>query len=182
MNELYIKYRWKGVGVLSVFLTTYILFTVFVPQVNRLFDTYSSIQGQKEKINTVANWESKLESYNAKLKRLEKFSSKLFVSVSSNDEMSAIVEMVYSHGQDSGVDVQSMEPLESVDRKVVTEIPVLIMASGEFHAIIDFVNSLEQANHLIQVSRLDIRSNSKEDRMKLSAKIQLNVMIIRKNS
>lgn len=181
MDELYQKYRWKACGIVALLLTVYIIFAFLIPDATQAIDTYQQIQAKKEKINSVDNWESTLNKYDSQQQKLKKFFSNLFVSVSNNDKMSAIVGLVYKKGERAGVNVQQIKPLNTVERTSFTEVPVKITALGKFHEILRFVNGLEQANRLVQVDKIDMLAKEQVS-SELRTEIQLKVMTVQKTS
>lgn len=181
MNERYRSYRWKAFGLTVLLLAGYIILTVLIPKTGRIIDMYDHIQAQQTKIHSADNWQAKLETYNRQQQKLEKFFSKLFVSVPHNDEMSAIVELVFSRARKAAARIQRMSPQDPKEHEGFTEIPLSIQAEGRFHQILKFVNELEQANHLVRLSRLSMAAPENPSSRDLQVEIELSVMIIRKN-
>jgi len=181
VTEYYQTYRWKACGVSVLVVSAYIIITVLIPKFEGIMAGYSYNQNLENKINSADNWQSQLATYNDQQKLLENVYSKLFVSMPRNDEMSAIVELIFSNGHKTGIKIHRITPVETENQNSFTHLTLLLKTEGSFHQMLTFINDLEQANHLVRVNRLTMSAAENPMYGVLNAEMQLSFMVLPKN-
>lgn len=181
MKESLRTYRWQLVGVAILLTSLYVTVTFLVPQATELYAQYNHIHRQQERIASAVNWKSKLEEYNRQKKQMKAFFSKLMIRLEREEQMSAIVELLYHQAEESGVDIVQIRPGERTVKNTFISIPLQIKAKGGFHTIAGFIDGLEQANYLVKLSGLTIKASNELTNTQLTAMITLQVMVLQNN-
>lgn len=173
------QYQWEGIAVGVLLLSGYLFMRGLVPAGEQVFALKSHLNEQHEKIALAENWEDKLAEYSKQEERLRSFFSTHYVSLTQNDQMSAIVEMVFEHARKSGVTVHQMRPLQEAEYDTYTIIPVVLKAEGEFHNVVAFIYNLEHAQQLIKLTGLTLISPREEaGGSTLAVDLEIDVMAI----
>lgn len=156
MKTVIETYRWKVLAVGVFLLSLWFVFEMLAPALEQTTGLYVHLQNQQEKIVSAENWEQKLARFARQEERLDAFFSDFSVSISNNDRMSTIVELVFNQARKAGVRVRQIRPLDRVESDAYTEIPVTVRIEGRFHNFASFASNLEQAKQLIKLTRLSI--------------------------
>ncbi|MGF1670728.1 MAG: type 4a pilus biogenesis protein PilO [Balneolaceae bacterium] len=181
MIEHYQTYRWKAFALIAVLVSVYMMFAVLIPKAGDIIDVYNYNRNLEYKINSVDDWQALLADYNDQQQLLENVHSKLFVSMPRNDEISAIVGLIFSRGRKTGIKIHRITPIEPEQRTGFTEISLLLKAAGSFHQMLKFINELEQTNHLVRLNRVTLSAGEQPPHRTLETEIQLSFVVIQKN-
>jgi Tfp pilus assembly protein PilO len=154
---------------------------VLVPKFETIMSDYNYNQNLENKISLADNWQSQLATYNEQQQLLEEVYSKLFVSMPRNDEMSAIVELIFSQGRKAGIKIHRITPVKPEKQSSFTELTLILKSSGSFHQMLKFINELEQANHLVRLNRLLMSADENPVSGFLNSDIQLSFMVVQNN-
>jgi len=178
MNEWIDENRWKAAAAAVVLLALYLFVNVLVPVMQQSRETFYHVQQQEQKIEMAANWKEKQKEYNRQEQKLSKLYSRLFVHIPENDQMSAIINLLIEEARKAEVAIRRVEPLDHIEKKAYTLVPIELNVEGGFHRILRFMNGLEQANYLVRLTRLSMEAPGEYGNGVLSVRLRLNVTVI----
>lgn len=180
MDQYFQHNKWKVLSICWLVLTGVLIWYYIIPEFNRTAQLYSDLKSQNLKISSARNWAARLEGYNKQQKQLESYLSSIFVRLPEHDQMSTIVDELFSKAKGRNVKLISMRPTERTIHDTYEELPITIRIQGLFHEIARYVSSVEQSKYLMKVDHINIQSKETIN-SPLNAQLSINVIILKKN-
>ncbi|HKI47502.1 MAG TPA: type 4a pilus biogenesis protein PilO [Balneolales bacterium] len=174
------KNKWQLLAVACVLIGVIMMLEYIVPGIRSTARTIDKLHVQQQKIASVQNWENRLSGLQSRRNHLKKYFSKIYVSFPRDDQMSAIVSLIYKMGKKSGIDLEQMQPGRRKETKSFVQIPITLDMKGSFPKVGRFVNLIEQSKYLIRIQELQLTAGDK-DMQDLKTSVLLQIIIL-KNS
>jgi len=171
------EHKWRLIALAGLLLSLLLILEDIVPEIGKTSALIGQLRDQRRKIESVQNWESRLDRLQKRRDHLKQFFSKIYVSFPRDDQMSAIVSLIYSLASQSGVRLQQMQPGKQAEHKSYVEIPITLDMEGSYLKIGRFVNLVEQSKYLIQIKQLHMKPDEKQ-RAGLQTRISLQIIIL----
>lgn len=152
-----------------------------IPEFQQTWTLYETLKQKKEQVASVQNWESRLTYLQSQQDKLNKYLSRILHTLPENEEMSTIIDHIFSQAQETNVKIMQMKPGTSINEDSHSEIPISITVNGGYHALGMFVNKIESSEYLIEVRQLKVESPGSLSKQ-LKAKIMLNVILLKRKA
>ena len=144
---------------LTMFAAVWIfVLLVYLPQTARNNELRQQLQAQQQQVKIVESFALAHPEADKYLTELDKRQAALDKMLPNNPDIGEFVLQVEWAARDSGVQVTQMKPSAPVNKEGYREIPVEILAKGNFFQTAAFIKKLEDSQRFVVTQNLSMQS------------------------
>ncbi len=151
-------HRWLVMTILAVLLFAYAMVSQIIPSSLELVQIYHALRDNRQKLAEAGSWRDKALAIGRKNEKFKTELAQLVFSKGQDSQVSKILAFLSQAAKthDAGILTFKPQAIKTYPRHV--ELPVQLELTAHFHALGQFINTLETASSVIKLERLQMAS------------------------
>jgi Tfp pilus assembly protein PilO len=162
--EHYIKWlvarRWQVITILAMFLFAYAMVSQVIPSSLELVRIFHTLRDNRQKLADAARWPRMANAVKHKNEKIKTEISQLVFSKEQDSQVSNIVAFLSQAAKAHDVGILTFKPQMIKTHPRHVELPIQLEMTAHFHAMGQFINTLETAPAVIKLERLQMASKA----------------------
>jgi len=160
------KWNWFAACIVTFFLMIFIF--VLLPYASFIYEKYTLMQDQQERIKLASTSEASLEILSEQKEKIEKIIGKVYVNLPGQGEFSKVADQILQNAKKNTVIVEKMIPGEQVIKDKYVAHPIELELTGSYHQTAKFINALEQGDFMIKIQSVKLEKADDPDTVNAS--------------
>ncbi|MGH7601806.1 MAG: type 4a pilus biogenesis protein PilO [bacterium] len=151
-------HRWLVMTILAMLLCAYAIVSQVMPSSLELVQIYHALRDNRQKLAKADEWPRMANAVKRKNEKVKTEIARLVFSKSQDSQVSNILAFLSqaANAQDAGILTFKPHAVKTYPRHV--ELPIQLEMTAHFHALGQFINTLETATSVIKLERLQMLS------------------------
>jgi Tfp pilus assembly protein PilO len=152
--------RWLVMMIIAMLLFAYAMVSQVMPSSFELVQIYHALRENRQKLAEAESWQDKAHAIGRKNEKIKTEIAQLVFSKGRDSQVSKILAFLSQAAKAHGVSILTFKPqaIKTYPRHI--ELPIQLEMTAHFHALGQFINSLETASTVIKLERLQMASKA----------------------